>query len=155
MPPNIEIERKFLIDSPPKGWRQWPHENIRQGYFPIRNRSLEIRLRQKAAQYFLTVKAGNGKMRQEEEIRISQKQFDSLWPLTQGRRIAKVRYETRIGENKVELDAYAAPRKSLVTAEVEFASPQESRRFQPPEWFGREITGNQKYSNQYLARHRR
>jgi adenylate cyclase len=37
-------------------------------------------------------------------------------------------------------------------AEVEFPNHASRRRFKPPRWFGREITGEKRYSNVRLAR---
>jgi len=40
----------------------------------------------------------------------------------------------------------------LMVAEVEFPNPASRHRFKPPRWFGREITGEKRYSNVRLAR---
>jgi adenylate cyclase len=37
--------------------------------------------------------------------------------------------------------------------EVEFASRQEAEAFDPPDWFGAELTGAAGWSNAALARH--
>ena len=52
------------------------------------------------------------------------------------------------------MDIYKAPHRGLITADIEFNSRQQARRFRPPPWFGREITGDPRYSNQRLARKR-
>ncbi len=51
----------------------------------------------------------------------------------------------------MEVDVYHGELAGLVTAECEFASPEESRRFVPPDWFGREVTNDPAYKNQSLA----
>jgi CYTH domain-containing protein len=37
--------------------------------------------------------------------------------------------------------------------EVEFASVEDSARFSPPEWFGPEVTEDERYKNRQLAVH--
>jgi adenylate cyclase len=39
-----------------------------------------------------------------------------------------------------------------MVAEVEFPSLASCRKFKPPRWFGREVTGEKRYSNVRLAR---
>jgi CYTH domain-containing protein len=38
-----------------------------------------------------------------------------------------------------------------VTAEVEFTSEDDAHRFDPPEWLGIEVTGDERYLNERLA----
>ena len=100
----------------------------------------------------LTVKAGHGLKRIEEEIEISAQRFASLWRLTRGARLSKRRYFIPVKRHLIELDVYEGPHRSLVIAEVEFDSVRDSKSFEPPDWFGREVTGRTKYSNAMLAR---
>jgi CYTH domain-containing protein len=53
--------------------------------------------------------------------------------------------------DEVEVDVYADQLDGLVIAEVEFDSEADADRFEPPAWFGREVTGEVKYSNVNLA----
>jgi CYTH domain-containing protein len=149
---HLEIERKFLVKSPPAGWQQQPHSRIRQGYFPIRAQELEIRLRRQDRRYFITIKTGHGRTRREEEIPIPRGRFAALWPLTRGARIAKTRYRIPFKRLTIEMDVYERPHRGLRTADIEFDSRRESKGFYPPEWLGREITGNPRYANRRLAR---
>jgi CYTH domain-containing protein len=88
----MEIERKFLIKSFPPGWRKVPGSRIRQGYFPLCGKALEIRLREMGSQYLLSIKAGYGKIRREEEICVSRRRFVRLWPLVRTTSVVKMRY---------------------------------------------------------------
>ncbi len=152
MSKHLEIERKFLIDAPPAGWKRRPHTKIVQGYFPITSNQLEIRLRRLGAKFFLTIKNGRGHSRQEEEIKLRKEQFDSLWPLTRGARIAKTRYRLPFSGHTIEMDVYEGRHRGLITADVEFDSARQSNLFEPPDWFGGEITGHRRYANERLAR---
>jgi adenylate cyclase len=147
-----EIERKYLVSRPPPGWRKRRSVQILQGYFPLRNRKTEIRIRKIGRQHFVTIKAGDGRKRLEEEIKISARTFDALWPLTAGAQISKRRYLIASGGRTLELDKYEGRHAGLMTVEVEFDSVRASESFQPPPWFGREVTGRRKYSNAALSR---
>jgi len=109
-------------------------------------------LRKKSKTAFLTFKVGRGSAREEREIRLSPKQFATLWPATAGRRLRKTRYEIPWKNLKIEIDTYHGRNHGLMVAEVEFPSQASCRQFKPPRWFGREITGEKRYSNVRLAR---
>lgn len=151
--PNREIERKFLLDRPPEGLDGHPRTKIRQGYLAITEGGTEVRIRKEGKRHLLTIKEGHGQNRGEVEVEISPAQFASLWPLTRGRRIRKVRYEVPHDGRAIQVDLYRRKLNGLVTAEVEFPDEDAAGRFHAPGWLGREVTGDQQYSNQSLARH--
>jgi adenylate cyclase len=151
---HMEIERRFLVKRPPAGWKRATSSRIVQGYFPMANRKLEIRVRRKGSSHFITIKSGHGRSRLEEEIEISAARFGSLWPLTHAARIAKRRYRISVHGHTIEMDVYEGPHRGLMTADIEFDSVRTSRSFEAPDWLGREITGNRLYTNEALARRR-
>ena len=110
-----------------------------------------MRLRKKGKTASLTFKVGRGAHREEREIRLSPKQFAALWPATVGRRLYKLRYEMPWKNFLIEIDIYRRKHKGLVVAEVEFSDRTACRKFKAPAWFGREVTGNKRYSNVRLA----
>ena len=150
-----EIERKFLVDGDaPLEFGDDPGERITQGYLSIDANGTEVRVRAKGARHTLTVKSGPSRTRVEEEIEIDQRCFESLWPLTEGRRIEKRRFAIPLDgadDRSIELDIYNGDLSGLVTAEVEFASEHEADEFEPPSWLGTDVTGDPDYSNQSLA----
>jgi adenylate cyclase len=103
----------------------------------------------------LTVKRGSGRNRLEEEIEITEEQFQVLWPATKGRRIKKRRHLVPLDGLTAEVDVYSGALADLITAEVEFDSIQESEAFDPPACFGDELTDDPRWSNQTLALHGR
>ncbi|HWH10186.1 MAG TPA: CYTH domain-containing protein [Solirubrobacteraceae bacterium] len=146
-----EIERKFLVADPPVGYADHPSEPIEQGYIVVEGQS-EVRVRRRGGRTLLTVKAGAGRVRVEEEFEIDQRRFASLWPLSEGRRIAKTRYLLPAdGGLTIELDVYTGDLAGLTVAEVEFDSEAASDDFQPPGWFTRELTDDHRYANRALA----
>jgi CYTH domain-containing protein len=110
-----------------------------------------VRLRKRGHTASLTFKVGRGGHREEREIKLTPKQFAALWPGTAGRRLSKVRYEIPWENVMIELDIYRGRHAGLVVAEVEFPDRTSYRRFKAPWWFGREVTGEKRYSNVRLA----
>jgi CYTH domain-containing protein len=147
-----EIERKFLIKRLPVEILRSRHFRIAQGYLANEPGGRHVRLRKKRRTAFLTFKVGRAAAREEREIRLSPKQFATLWPATAGRRLRKTRYDIPWKNLKIEIDIYHGRNHGLMVAEVEFPSFASCRQFKPPRWFGREITGEKRYSNVRLAR---
>jgi adenylate cyclase len=156
MPPaDVEIERKYVLPAAPAQLERFPGERIQQGYVAIADDGVEVRVRRRADKTFLTIKSGPGEVRVEEELSIDAGRFEALWPLTEGRRLSKTRHLVPLGDLTVEVDVYEDRLAGLVTAEVEFPSPEDSARFVAPEWLGREVTNDARYANQSLARRER
>src|SRR4051812_28863504 len=146
-----EIERKFLIKRLPLTILRSRHFQIAQGYLANEPAGRHVRLRKKAKSAFLTFKAGRGSVREEREIKLSAAQFATLWPASRGRRLRKTRYEVPWKRLIIEIDIYHGRNNGLMVAEVEFPSQSSCRKFKPPGWFGREVTGEKRYSNARLA----
>jgi len=148
---NREIERKFLLKQPPDQLKRSRHYVIEQGYLATEPAGRQVRLRKKGKTASLTFKVGRGAHREEREIKLSAKQFAALWPGTAGRRLRKTRYEIPWRGLLIEIDLYRGKNAGLVVAEVEFPNLAMCRKFKPPSWFGREVTGEKRYSNVRLA----
>jgi CYTH domain-containing protein/CHAD domain-containing protein len=149
---NMEIERKFLVRDLPEDLERHPAEKIEQGYLAI-DGDVEVRVRRSdGSDSKLTVKAGKGESRVEEEFELDASRFDSLWPFTAGRRLRKVRHRIPAeGDLVFELDSYLGWLRGLFTVEIEFPSLDASKAFRPPRWIGREVTEDAGYKNQALA----
>ena len=151
---NKEIERKFLVKELPENLDQYPSTEITQGYLAITEDGTEVRLRKKGERHFQTVKSGFGLQRNEAEIEISKDQFEKLWSMTEGKRIEKVRIQIDHSGIKIELDIYSGILDGLIVAEVEFPSIELANSFLPPNWFGREVTEDERYKNRNLVLYR-
>lgn len=147
---SLEIERKWRVTEAPE--LRGPGAKLRQGYITSGEGATEVRVRDKNGKFKLTVKRGKGLTRAEVEIDIAKDQFDALWPLTEGARIEKRRYERAHGDRMIELDVFEGRLDGLMVAEVEFPSEESANRFEAPEWFGEELTGKKGWSNAELAR---
>src|ERR1700736_6754190 len=123
-----EIERKFLNKRLPVEILRSRHFRIAQGYLANEPGGRHVRLRKKRGTASLTFKVGRGPAREEREIRLSPKQFATLWPATTGRRLRKTRYEIPWRNLKIEIDIYHGRNHGLVVAEVEFPSQASCRK---------------------------
>lgn len=61
------------------------------------------------------------------------------------------RYDIPFRDRLVEIDIYDGRHEGLAVAEVEFPDEQSRVAFARPDWFGDDVTGNSRYSNQLLA----
>jgi len=146
-----EIERKFLIKDLPE-LKFSSTQRIRQGYLTAPNDSLEVRLRQIDNQYLLTVKTGEGLVRFEREISLNKSQYKKLWPLVRGEPLEKKRKSVLIENGLiVEIDFFEGNLASLVMCEIEFSNENEANCFNPPNWFGKEVTTDKRYKNKSLV----
>lgn len=152
--PAREIEHKYLLRAVPPELQGAAGVEIHQGWLP--GAALQERLRVMCGldgeHYYRCVKAGTGLDRLELEEETTKELFEALWPLTEGRRVAKHRYHRRERDLTWEIDQFRD--RDLVLAEVEV--PAVRRRVQLPAWLKplvvREVTGEPEYVNLNLAR---
>lgn len=146
----MEIERKFLIHTLPDRLESYPHDTIRQAYIstdPV------IRIRQKNDSYILTVKSSGLLAREETELPLSADSFAHLMTKTEGTVIEKVRYQLPEKDGLIiELDIFSGVYKGFIMAEVEFSSIEQAQSYQPPSWFGRDVTNDVAFHNSNLSR---
>ena len=151
--PNFEIERKFLASAQSVSLDGLKSRSIVQGYIstePV------IRLRKQDDEHFLTVKKavkdGGGMVNQEFETAITQAQFYELWKKVGAAVLFKQRYLKPLNDGLIaEIDVFSGNLTGLMLIEVEFPDVESAQMFTPPEWFGREVTGDFRYANNNLA----
>lgn len=150
---GVEIERKFRVTDIEAAIAMAARsEPIEQTYVAIDRAGFEVRARQRGGATVLTVKRGAGLRRDEVELEIGEADFERLWELAGDRRISKRRHYVEAGELTIELDVYDEQLAGLAVAEVEFDSEEAAGAYEPPDWFGEELTGDDRYSNAALAR---
>ena len=151
---NVEIERKYLLSGLPPKAREGAKKRLWQGYLPGKRLIERIRrIRMNGADaYVRTVKLGRGLARVEVEERCDEKLFLALWPLTQSRRVEKIRYDVPAGRHTWEIDEFTD--RNLYLAEIELSNVEE--RIAVPDWLApfviREVTHEDAYVNRCLAR---
>lgn len=145
----MEIERKFLVASLPN-LSSFSKKTITQAYIstdPV------IRIRKMGSDHYLTVKSQGHMMREEFEMPITEEQYDGLWQKIEDSPIEKVRYFIPLDEkHTAELDIYSGHLEGLLTVEVEFHSLTEAELFIAPSWFGNDISHDNRYKNNNLAK---
>jgi adenylate cyclase len=152
---RTEIERKFTVVE---DWRV-PDDvvgvQLRQAYLTPPEALVEFRVRAAGTVQVLTAKsverASGAMVRQEVEFAIGIAAFEQLWELARRDSLSKFRWTVPLGDHVASVDEYDGPLTGLRVVEVEFDSLEEARNFQPPEWFGEEVTGNPAWSNRKLA----
>ena len=150
---QAEIERKYFVDLKklPFDLDTLPSREIEQCYLLWNEAGEEARIRKIAEQFKLTYKRGEGLERMETEIDITAEQYNSLYPLTAGRRLRKTRYYVNHENLMIEIDVYKGKAAGLVIAEIEFPSAEDYTTFTPPGWFGEEMTQVESLRNRNLA----
>ena len=164
---NLEIERKFLIsiENLPENLEEFPQKEIQQGYTTITENGTEVRIRKEQKngeeKYYEQIKSGGGEIRFESpKVDLPEEVFDSLWKVKIKKGIEKTRYkipykyQDKQGVEKeviIDLDVFKGDLKGHLTAEVEFENEEDSENFIPPDWFGEDLTGDERYKNQNLA----
>lgn len=145
----IERERRFLVDVVPD---ELPRPSrIVQGY--LMTRPAGVRVRNEDGVYTLTIKSGSGLRRTEIERTLDAAEFDALWEVATDLRITKRRHRIELDRGGVaELDLFDGDLAGRRIVEVEFDDDAAAAAFEPPEWFGREVTDDGRYTNAALAR---
>ena len=146
----MEIERKYLINPSklPSNYQEYPKRIIEQGYLcnhPV------VRIRRDDNNYYLTYKGEGMLVREEFNHPLTQVSYLHLLPKIDGNLIQKIRYEIPYQDQIIELDVFKGSHAPLILAEVEFETIKQADSFEPPLWFGSEVTYNEHYSNSYMA----
>ena len=145
----IEIERKFLVRN--DSWRDCagiPHV-LQQAYLSRDENSVRVRLID-GRSACLTIKfrtAGLAKDEYEYEIPVEEAR-DLLRHAT-GHVIEKTRYRVLHEGRNWDVDVFAGAYEGLTLAEIEMAGEDDLPAL--PQWLGREVTGNKRYSNRAMA----
>lgn len=149
----LEIERKFLVEGDGYIGQAFRHYDIIQGYIAHENgRSVRIRITDSEA--VLTIKGPSdekGMTRYEWNHPIPLQEARELFELHQRGTIEKRRYLVHSGPHVFEIDEFHGENEGLVMAEVELGS--ETEAFDKPSFIGKEVTGDTRFYNAYLAVH--
>ncbi len=148
---TVERERKWLVRGAPADIG--PGGRMRKGYLPTG--AVAVRIREADGDdRTLTIKSGSGAVRTELEWPIDAAEFEAMWPLTGERRIEKVRPRIDVaGGRTAELDVFGGDLEGFDLVEVEFDDDASMAEFEPPDWFGLEVTDDERYGNASLALH--
>ena len=146
----MEIERKYLISTPPEDYRSYPYRWIEQAYLctdPV------VRIRRDDGRYYLTYKSKGLLVREEYNLPLTEDDYFHLLQKADGIVLQKRRYLIPIDGTglTIELDIFEGQYEGLMLAEVEFPSEEEANAFTPPAWFGEDVTDSGLYQNSRLS----
>ena len=146
----MEIERKYLIETPPSNLEDYPFHMIEQAYLctnPV------VRIRREDERFYLTYKSKGIMAREEYNLPLTEEAYYHLKPKADGRILTKKRYLIPLAGTSltIELDQFSGDYEGLYLAEVEFPTEEEALAFNPPAWFAREVTFTGEYQNSRLA----
>ena len=156
----MEIERKFLIEKLPDLSEAFDVWKIEQAYLADKP---TLRIRKKNDEYILTYKNRKktdetgletvAAVNEEIEIPLPESIYEHLLKKKIGHKVKKTRYLFRLDEkHKIELDVFEGRLEGLVMAEVEFTDVADANSFVPPKWFGKEVSGDKRYTNKSLSK---
>jgi len=134
-------------------------QEIVQGYYKDSKTDKKIRIRKttqiwtKAPIYTKTIKSGKGLVREEDESKISSKEWNTLRPKAEKISLHKTRYLIPYKKHTIELNIFHEELEWLCLAEIEFESIEESAACKIPERFGLEVTEEKTSTSYYLAKH--
>ncbi len=148
----VENELSFLVATMPRIVGV-PHKEIEQHY--LSDGAEPLRLRRAGGTFELTKKLplDTDDLSRKEEITIplDRQEYFMLLPLAR-RSLAKTRFYLPLpGGHTAELDVFRGPLEGLVMVEVEFRDDAARASFEPPAWFGRDVSQEPWSSNAALA----
>lgn len=148
---TIEIERRFLLKN--DSWREQASapKMLRQGYLSV-DKECTIRVRIVGDKAWLTLKGYiSDAVRSEFEYEIPLAHAEQMMQTMCPFKLEKYRYEIEYDGFVFEIDEYFGDNAPLVVAEIEL--PDEHTAFAKPDWLGKEITSDGKFTNAYLSKH--
>lgn len=146
----MPIRRRFLLTPSVARLIRRERGGLRhvEGFFPEqRDRSSWVRLEDERGLLILKTVGPDGEI--EDQTEIPTAHAHALLEVCTGE-VDYTRTPLPIGVGRALVDEIVRPR-ALHFVTVEFASEGESRGFRPLEWFGPEVTGDPRYTNQSLA----
>ena len=151
----MEIEKKFLVKVLPDSLYQYSKKDIEQGYLC---HSPVVRIRRSNDKYILTYKSmsdessNDVKVCNEIEVPLTEEGYYHLRDKIDNNLIKKVRYIIPLPDGHTgELDIFDGVLKGLYFIEVEFADEEDAKMFVPPDWFGDNVSGDERYTNSFLS----
>jgi CYTH domain-containing protein len=155
----MEIERKYRVNVLPEDLSQYKKKNIEQGYLC---HNPTIRVRKSNVDYILTYKSKFGLapvgengpvLNNEVELPLTEEAYLTLRNKTDGNMVYKTRYLIPLGDNLVaELDLFEGILHGLIIVEVEFPDIESADQFNPPSWFGKDLSSDKRFTNYHLSK---
>jgi CYTH domain-containing protein len=148
--PLMSTSRRFLVASSLARLisRERDGHRVAEGYFPDQsNRALHVRVEDRTARLILV--ATDAETSGEQAIEVPLAQAEALLEVTAGQ-LSYVHTSLPVASQEVSLYQIMSPgRLDLVS--IVFASKEDAGGFEPPIWFGPEVTADSTYQNRTMA----
>lgn len=153
----MEIEKKFLLRQMPDHLESYRKKEVEQGYLCV---SPVVRIRKSNDNYILTYKGKWGtedihldaSVNQEMEMPLTREAYLHMRKKIDGHLISKTRYLIPLPDGHTgELDVFHGRLEGLYFIEVEFADAEDAEHFKQPDWFGENVSKDERYTNSYLT----
>ncbi len=164
------LERKYKVSLDTEQFSSWTDSQgiqvtsqfVEQAYLPVVDDSdgerddVEVRIRRIGDEHTLTMsRRGSGAARQEAELELTDKQYQTLLPLAKGHPIRKTRYKLEYGGLDWKLDEFSEETQLAGLQLAEVALPREGSKVRMPPLFvgdeDNEVTDDPSYRNLSLA----
>jgi CYTH domain-containing protein len=155
----MEIERKYLVTLLPENLSDYKIKRIEQGYLC---HNPTIRIRKSNEDYILTYKSKfglepvgeNGPLvNNEVELPLTEEAYRALCKKTDNNMVHKTRYLIPLWDGlTAELDVFEGLLQGLVMVEVEFPDLESADHFQAPDWFGKDLSSDKRFTNYHLSK---
>jgi CYTH domain-containing protein len=155
----MEIERKYLVTLLPENLSQYRFKKIEQGYLC---HNPTIRIRKSNEDFILTYKSKLGlepvsvdgpSVNNEVELPLTEEAYRTLSNKTDHNMVYKTRYLIPLWDGlTAELDIFEGLLQGLVIVEVEFPDLTTADTFQPPTWFGKDLSSDKRFTNYNLSK---
>ncbi|MFH0739624.1 MAG: hypothetical protein V1819_00720 [bacterium] len=143
---EIELELGWLVNFLPEDLGGCESIKIIQAYLENNDPQIkDARIREKGGVYTYTIKRFAKNSQEtgyctEETREISKQEFSKLLGESK-RKVVKTRFFYLLADGlTAEVDIYEENLKGLNVVEVEFPSIEICKKFNPPNWFGKEVT---------------
>ncbi len=154
----MEIEKKYRVKVMPDNLSNYQKKEIEQGYLckkPV------VRIRKSNDDYILTYKSKFGlneqvgqhaKVSNEVEVPLNKSGYEHLKTKIDNHLVTKTRHLIPLEDGlTAELDVFHGVLSGLIIVEVEFISEEQAAQFVAPDWFGEDVSKEERFSNNYLC----
>jgi 8-oxo-dGTP pyrophosphatase MutT (NUDIX family)/CYTH domain-containing protein len=147
----VKFERRFLAYHNFREARFiWSHR-LDYGYLPDSG-SQRIRLARVGRHFQLSIADIHDRKLPIWEKRISRREFEELWKLTKGLRIAKIRTRIMWNHTAWDYDEYLDNWSSLKTVKVVFENLDKAKSFNVPTELGPEVTFDERFCSYRMVK---
>lgn len=152
MKESTPIEKKFLMEKTVPALPGGRSETLHIGCLSAQG-SREIFVCRTGSRHFLLLREGRHRLLRSSRVSLRKSDFESLWELTEGARLLKKIRAALWNDLELNLETIECGRSSVEVAVVRFPHRSVATAFQPPDFFGSEITHRADFSDAHLALH--